>query len=221
MKGTERHHLKENEFTHGFEGVFHFIRTWRREFIMGGIFVITLGVVFAGFQVVRGQQAKSQSRKLAEIQALRADLPKLPENAAKLEALAGKGKYGRVASLNLATYWVEQGRLDKAEAVLAAIKDSPKDFSYYQAKDLAAQLAVRKGDLDGALAILKKIADENPRAYLMDAILFQQAEVLEKKGQSAEALILYKKIETDFAQSYYGYDASLRARKLEAAAKRP
>lgn len=221
MKGKERHQLKGNAFVHGFQGVFEFVKKWRREFVMGGLLLVALAVVFAGFQVVRGQQAKGQSRKLGEIQSLRADLPKVPENVAKLEALVGKGKYGRVASLSLGTYWVEQGQLEKAQAALSGIKESPKDLYYYQAKDLAAQIAVRKGDLDGALAILKKIVDENPRDYLLDAVLYQQAEVLEKKGQMAEALALYKKIETDYAQSYYGYDASLKARKLEAAGKRP
>ncbi|MBN1940483.1 MAG: tetratricopeptide repeat protein [Candidatus Aminicenantes bacterium] len=221
MKGKERHHLKENGFAHGLEGIWQFLKKWRREFVMAGLLVIGLAVVFAVFQVVRGQQAKSYSRQLGEIQTLRADLPKVPENAAKLEALAGKGKYGRVASLSLATYWVEQGQPDKAEAALAAIKETPKDLHYYQAKDLSAQIAARKGDIDGALAILKKIVDENPREYLLDAVLYQQAELLEKKGRTAEALALYKKLETDYAQSYYGYDASLRARKLEAAGKHP
>jgi predicted negative regulator of RcsB-dependent stress response len=221
MKGKERHHLKENEFIHGFQGVFEFVRKWRREFVMAGILVIALGVLYAGFQVVRNQQAKGQSRKLGEIQTLRADLPKVPGNLAKLEALAGKGKYGRVASISLATYWMEQGQNDKALAALSAIKETPKDFHYYQAKDLQAQVALLKGDVDGALAILAKIVEEKPKAYILDAVLFRQAEALEKKGNAAEALALYKKIETDYPQSYFGYDASLKARKLETAGKRP
>jgi len=221
MKGKERHHLKENEFVHGFHGVWEFIRKWRREVIMGALLLVALGILFAGFQFVRAQQAKSQSQALGEIQSLRAGLLKTPGNVAKLEALAGKGKYGRVASLSLATYWLEQGQYEKAQAALSAVKDSPKDFAYYQARDLSAQIALLKGDTDGALAILTKIVEENPKDYILDAVLFRQAEALEKKGKTAEALALYKKIETEYAQSYFGYDASLKARKLEATGKRP
>lgn len=221
MKGKERHHLKENEFVHGIHGVFEFARKWRRELIMGGLLIIALGIVFAGFQIVRAQQAKGQSQKLGEIQTLRDGLPKAPENVAKLEALAGKGKYGRVASISLASYWLEQGQFDKAQTALAAVQDTPKDFYYYQARDLAAQLAVLKGDLDGALAILAKIVEEKPKDYVLDAVLFRQADVLEKKGNTAEALALYKQIEKDYAQSYFGYDASQKVRKLEAVKKLP
>jgi predicted negative regulator of RcsB-dependent stress response len=221
MKGKERHHLKEDQFAHGLQGVWQFVRKWRREFVMGVLLLAALAAAFAGIQVVRGLQAEKQSRQLGEIQALRADLPTVPENVAKLEALAGKGKFGRVASLGLATYWVEQGETDKAEAALSDIKETPKDILYYEAKDLTARIAARKGDVDGALSILDKIIEENPRDYLLDAVLYQKAELLENKGQTAEALALYKKIETEYAQSYFGYDASLKARKLETAGKRP
>ena len=37
MKGKERHQLKENAFVHGFQGVFEFVKKWRREFVMGGL----------------------------------------------------------------------------------------------------------------------------------------------------------------------------------------
>jgi hypothetical protein len=40
---------------------------------------------------------------------------------------------------------------------------------------------------------------------------------LEKKGDRAEALKVFKKIQEEYPQSYYGYDAGLRARKLEPA----
>jgi predicted negative regulator of RcsB-dependent stress response len=192
MKGTERHHLKEDEFVHGMHWFFHFFRRWRREFVLGALLLIGIGVLFSGFQIVRTQQDKSQSKTLGEIQTLRADLTKTPANLAKLEALAGKGKFGRVASLNLATYWVEQGQLDKAQAALSAVKDSPKDFYYYQAKDLSAQVALLKGDIDGAIAVWKKIAEEKPKEYLLDAVLFRQAEALEK-GEHGRSPALVQK----------------------------
>ncbi|MCX6565855.1 MAG: tetratricopeptide repeat protein [Candidatus Aminicenantes bacterium] len=221
MKGKERHHLKEDEFIHGMHGVVVFFQKWRTQLVMAGLLVVGLGVVFAGFQVIRAQQAKSQSRTLGEILALRADLPKVPENVAKLEALTGKGTFGRVASLGLATYWLEQGQTDKAQTALSSIKDSPRDFYYYQAKNLEAEITLLKGDPDGALAILNKIVEEKPKDYVLDAVLFRQAEALEKKGKTAEALALYKKVQAEYPQSYFGYDASLKVNKLEGARKRP
>jgi tetratricopeptide (TPR) repeat protein len=142
---------------------------------------------------------------------------KTPADAVKLEALSRKGKFARVAATQLASFWVEQGDLDKAAAALAGIKESPKDFFYWQAKDLAAQIALLKGDAAGALAILDKIEAVKPKEFNLDAVLFHKAEALEKKGDKAAALALFKKIQADFAQSYFGYDAGLRARKLESA----
>jgi len=215
MKGTERHHLKEDELIHGLQWFVQFFRKWRREVVLGALLVLALAAVFSVFLVIRTQQAKSQSKTLGEILTLRADLAKTPANVSKLEALSGKGKFGRMASISLATYWVEQGQLDKGLSALSAVKDTPRDFQYYQAQDLTAQIALLKGDADGSIAILKKILDEKPKDYILDAILFRQAEALEKKGNTAEALALYKKIQTEYAQSYYGYDASLKIRKLE------
>ncbi len=215
MKGTERRHLKTDQLVHGMQGVVAFFRKWRSQIVLAGVLILALGVVFAGLRIIRAEQAKSRSRTVSEILALRADLPKVPENAAKLEALAGKGKSGRLASLSLATYWMEQGRPDKAEAALSSIKDAGRDFQYYQVKSLQAEIALAKGDLDGSLAILAKIVEENPKDYLLDSVLFRQAEALELKGKEAEALALYKKLQTEYPQSYYGYEASLKAVRME------
>jgi len=215
MKGTERRHLKTDQLVHGMQGVVAFFRKWRSQIVLAGLLILALGVVFAGLRIIRAEQAKSRSRTVSEILALRADLPKVPENAAKLEALAGKGKSGRLASLSLATYWMEQGRPDKAEAALSSIKDAGRDFQYYQVKSLQAEIALAKGDLDGSLAILAKIVEENPKDYLLDSVLFRQAEALELKGKEAEAVALYKKLQTEYPQSYYGYEASLKAVRME------
>jgi predicted negative regulator of RcsB-dependent stress response len=215
MKKTERHHLKEDEFIHGMGRFFGFAKKWRKEIIAGAVVFVALAVVFAGFQVVRAAAAAKDSRVLGEILKLRAEAAKDAQNVGKLEAMAGRGKYGRTARILVATYWVEQGELDKAQAALAAIKAPPRDYFYYQAQDLAAQVAILKGRYDEAIALLKKIEDEKPEDYILDAVLFRRAEALEKKGNRAEALELYKKVQTDYAQSYFGYDASLRVRKLE------
>jgi predicted negative regulator of RcsB-dependent stress response len=154
---------------------------------------------------------------LGEILALRNDLDKNPQNLSKLEALAQKGKFARVASAQLAAYWVEQGALDKAEKALAGASAGPRDFFYYQAQDLSGQIAVLKGEYDKAVKILQAVEDAKPKDFNLDAVLYHKAEALEKKGDAAGALALYKRIQTEYAQSYFGYDAGQKTRKLEAA----
>jgi tetratricopeptide (TPR) repeat protein len=95
------------------------------------------------------------------------------------------------------------------------VKDSPKDFFYFQARDLSAQIAVLKGDYDKAITILLAIEAASPKDFNLDAVLYHRAEALEKKGDSAGALVLYKKLQADYAQSYFGYEAGMKARKLE------
>ena len=60
------------------------------------------------------------------------------------------------------------------------------------------------------------MADEKPKVYPLDAALFHLAESQELKGETAAAIEVYKKLQADYAQSYYGYEASLKVGKLEA-----
>jgi len=217
MKRLVKKQLKEDEFITDVNKFWDFAKKWQKEILIAAAALGAVVLLFLGFQFLKSQQTKRDSRELGRIQELRGTLAKNPQNVAVLEQAAAKGKYARVAGLSLVTHWVEQGQLDKAQAALALIKDSPKDFFYYQARDLAAQIAILKGDYDGAIAILKKVEEEKPKDYILDAVQFHHAEALEKKGSVVEALAMYKKLQEDYAQSYYGYDASLRARKLEAA----
>jgi predicted negative regulator of RcsB-dependent stress response len=218
MKRQLKKQLKEDEFVSGFARIMHFAKVWERELIIAGAMALAVVLLFLGFQFLRSQQNAKDSRAAGEILDLRADLAKTPQNAAKLEQIAAKGgKYARVASISLATYWIEQGDLDKAQALLAAVKETPKDFIYYQVQDLIAQTAILRGEYDKAIAILKKIEDAKPKDYLLDAVLFHKAEALEKKGSAVEALAVYKKLQDEYAQTYYGYDASLKVKKLDTA----
>ena len=216
MKRTIKKQLKEDEFITDVNKFWEFGRKWRKEIATAAVALGAVALVFFGFQLLKSQQTRRDSRELGRILEIRSSLAKNPQDTVKLEQAAAKGKYARVAALGLVTHWVEQGQLDKAQAALALIKDSPKDFMYYQGRDLAAQIAILRGEFDAAIAILKKVEEEKPKDYLLDAVQFHHAVALEKKGSVAEALAMYKKLQEEFAQSYYGYDASLRARKLEA-----
>jgi predicted negative regulator of RcsB-dependent stress response len=217
MKRDIKKKLKEDEFVSGVNKFWHFVKTWEREIIIAAVAAAAILLIFLGFQFLRSQQEKKESRIAGRILELRAGLAAKPENAAELEKLSQKGKYARIAAISLATHWIEQGQLDKAEAALAGIKDTEKDFQHYQALDLSAQVAILKGQYDKAIDLMKKVEAEKPKDYLLDAVLFRHAEALEKKGDTAEALKLYKQLETEYAQTYFGYDAGLKVKKLEAA----
>jgi predicted negative regulator of RcsB-dependent stress response len=217
MKREIKKKLKEDEFVDSFGWVVSFVQKWRKELTIAAAVIVGVAVLWAGAQVLNGAQNRKNSAALGEILALRNDLDKNPQNLSKLEALAQKGKFARVASAQLAAYWVEQGALDKAEKALAGASAGPRDFFYYQAQDLSGQIAVLKGEYDKAVKILQAVEDAKPKDFNLDAVLYHKAEALEKKGDAAGALALYKRIQTEYAQSYFGYDAGQKTRKLEAA----
>jgi tetratricopeptide (TPR) repeat protein len=146
---------------------------------------------------------------------LAAEVAQKPEKLADLEKLAAKGRTSRLANMELAKYWAEKSDWAKAESYLGKLPAGPKDLLYYQAEDLKAQVAMGRKDYDKAIAIYTKIGDEKPKTYPLDAARFRLAECHELKGDTATALELYKKLQTDSPQSYFGYEASLKLGKLE------
>jgi predicted negative regulator of RcsB-dependent stress response len=175
-----------------------------------------VAAVYGGVRFVGQQAARKESRVLGELLRLRSELSAKPENLAQLEKLAGSKKYSRLAYILMATHWVEKGELAKAQESLAKIGSSPRDFIYYQAQDLAGRVFALQKEYDKALAVFQKIEEDEPGDYCLEPVLFHKAETLEKKGDRSAALAVYKKIQEQFPQSYLGYDAAERARKLEA-----
>ena len=215
MKRVERKHLKEDEIVTGLNRFVHFVKSKEKELLMAGGALVVLALLFGAFQLIKVHSLKKESRMASEIMSLRTDLEKKPENLAKLEKLAGNGKFSRLAYVEMATYWLEKGDLDKAEAGLRKIKSGPKDILYYQAQDLLAQVFIKRKNFDQAMEVYKKIEAEKPKSYPLDAALFHKAQALELKGDIKAALETYKKLQQDFAQTYFGYEASIKSSKLE------
>ncbi len=214
MKQQERHRLKQDDLAFGLHRLVNFGRQFGRQLAILGIVIVALAVVYVGLQLVRGQSRSKESRAIGEVLQLRADLPKNPANLAKLEAYGGKA--GRLADVLVGTYWVEQGDLDKAEASVLKVKENPKDTIYYEAQDLLAQIYFWRKNYDKAIEIYKNIVTDNPKDFPLDGVIYHQAEALEKKGQKAEALALYKKLQADYAQTYFGYESQAKIASLEA-----
>jgi tetratricopeptide (TPR) repeat protein len=216
MKRTERHHLKEDEMAHGVHWLTEFIQSYQREIsYVAGAVVLAL-VVFGGLLAIRARSRSAQSRAVGKVMDLSAEIAQKPEKLADLEKLASGGRTARLAGVEMARYWAEKSDWAKAEAFLAKLPAGPKDLLYYQAEDLKAQVAVGRKDYDKAIAIYKKIGEEKPKVYPLDAAAFRLAECHELKGDTATAVELYKKVQAEFPQSYFGYyEAPLKISKLE------
>lgn len=214
MKRAERHHLKEDQMAHGLSRLVDLTKRYNREIaIVAGALAFT-AVVIGVLAAVRAHGRSLQSRAVGEVGTLAAAAVENPEKLADLEKLAGKGRAARLANLELARYWAERGDWAKADTYAARIAGGRKDLLHFQAEDLKAQIALGRKDYDRAIAIYKKAVDEKPGSYPVDALLFRLAESHELKGETQAALDLYKKLQAEHAQSYYGYEASLKAGRL-------
>jgi predicted negative regulator of RcsB-dependent stress response len=215
MKRIKRRQLKKDELVTTVNKIAIFLKKHTRELFAFGILILFIFLIIIGARFVRLQSTKKENRLLTQVLRVNSELNENPENVAKLEELAGNGKFTRVAHILLATYWIEQGDYDKATASLEKIKKSKKDFLYYRAQDLMATIQVKRKNYDEAIEIYKKIEKEKPKDFSLEVILFHRAEVHEEKGEKEEALALYKRIRDEFPQTYYSMDASQRIEKLE------
>jgi predicted negative regulator of RcsB-dependent stress response len=215
MKRIKRKQLKEDEFVSAVNKFVHYVRDHTKKIKAFFIIVLAAVVVFFGVKALSTQSQKKERQLLTQILDLQSDLSGKPENLAKLEELAGSGKFSRLGYIALASYWMENGDLDKAQAYLENIPKKPKDVFFYQAQDLLGQIHFKQKDFDKAIEIYRAIEDDDPESYSLDVILFHRAEVHEEKGETDEALALYRKIQEEFSQTYYGFDASQKISKLE------
>ena len=214
MKRTERHHLKEDEMVTGLSWFVDFYETWRREILIVAAVVVCAAAVFGALLFIRSHTLAGRSRALGEVVGLSQGLESNPGNLAKLEALASGGPAARMACLELAGYWAGKGEPAKAEAFLGRIPAAPKDLLYYQSEDLKAQIFIKRKEFDKAIAVYQKIRAEKPKTYPLDAALYHLAEAYELKGQKKEALDLYTMLQSEYSQTYFGYEASMKAARL-------
>lgn len=218
MKRDLKKHIKEDEFVSGVTHVVRFFQTHHKTMFAALAGVAAVFLLFFGVRYLRSQALMKQSRVVSELLALRADLDKDPAKLVELEKKAGDGKFERFGYVLLGTYWMSRGDLAQAESSLRKVPERPRDLTYYQSRDLLGQVAVLRKDFDGAVKIYEAIEKDNPRDYALDAVLFHKAEALEKKGDAAGALAVYKKLQESYSQTYFGYDASFKVRKLETGA---
>jgi predicted negative regulator of RcsB-dependent stress response len=207
--------LKEDEFVSTLTKIYDFAKKRSRELLAGITVVVIILLVVLVSNAIKAQSVKKDSRLLADILEISSQLKDNPDKVTELEALAGNGKFSRIAYLKLASYWIEQGDSGKAKSYLENISNNKKDITYYQAQDMLAQIYIRDKEYDKAIAIYKTIEEEDQKEYILDAILFHMAEAHEGKGELDIALELYKRIQDEYSQTFFGMDASQKVRELE------
>jgi predicted negative regulator of RcsB-dependent stress response len=215
MKRVMRKRLKEDEFVSTMTKLVDLGKKWSRQLIMGVTVVVVIILVVLISNAIKAQSVKRDSSLLADILEISTQLSDNPEKMAELEALAGNGKFSRIAYLKLAAFAIEQGDSGKAKSYLEKMTDDRKDITYYQAQDMLAQVFIRDKEYDKAIAIYKSIEEEGQKDYALDAVLFHMAEAHEGKGELDIALEIYKRVQEKYAQSLYGFDASKKVTELE------
>lgn len=215
MKRATKKHLKEDKFQMTMTNIVDFAREHTKEISIAGAGVAILILVFIGLQVISVRQMKKENQVLDQILTLSSEITENPEKVAELEELAGRGRFSRIGYLELAKYWFEKEDFAKVTPYLDEISKGKKDLVYYQAQDLMGQVYINQNDYDNAIALYGKLEEENPKEYVLDAVLFHKAHAHEKKGETEEALILYKRLQEEFSQTYFGYDASAKVLDLE------
>lgn len=215
MKRAVKKHLKEDKFQMTITNIVDFARDHTKEISIAGAGLVVLILVFIVFQVINAQQIKKENQVLDRILTLSSEIRQNPEKIAELEELAGKGRFSRLGYLELAKYWFEKEDFAKVTSYLEEIAKGKKDRVYYQAQDLKGQVYISQEDYDSAIALYGKLEEQNPEEYVLDAVLFHKAQAHEKKGETEKALLLYKRLQEEFSQTYYGYDASAKVLNLE------
>ncbi len=215
MRRLKRKQLKEDELISTFSKISRFAKKHIREIYFLLIFAVVILLVFSGHAIYKNYRAKKNSEIVREILSLSSQLEQSPEKIKKLEELALQKGIARSAGIFLASYYIENGELDRAEKQLESFPERPKDFFYYQALSLKSNVYFNKGEYEKALSILLGIEQEKPKDFVLDFVFYKIAQCYEKLGKKNEALVYYQKIQQEYPQSFYAFDASQKIRFLE------
>ncbi|MDD8019946.1 MAG: tetratricopeptide repeat protein [Acidobacteriota bacterium] len=215
MKRTERRQLKENELATGLNRFYRWAREHGKQLKVAGLNLIILAALIIGIGLVKNYQKSQEANYTSQVLALRAELDQKPENLGQLEKMASSSRYGRIASLSLAAYYVEKNDFAQAEKVLERVKDKGSDLIHYQILDLYGQVLAKQNKFDQAISVYRQIEKKKPEIYPLEIVLYHLAEVYENKGDREEALKLYRELQAGYQNTYYGYQASMKVMKLQ------
>lgn len=214
MKKKVKKKIKQDKFVDLVNKAIQFVTEKKKVVLYAAAGVVVIVLIVLGIRLLQSGKASGQNRVLSRILELDVSIREDSSRVPELEKLAGPGKFARIAYLKLAAYWMEQQDYAKAEAELKIFPKGRKDLFYYQARDLYGQVLRGQKKYAEALAVYDDLL-EKPDAYAADVLYFHKAELLEEQGEVDQALELYRKVEADYQQTYYGYEASQKVKNLE------
>lgn len=120
----------------------------------------------------------------------------------KVRAEGGGSRVAALAGFFVADLSEKLGEKEKAEAQFGELASelAPTDNLYFLAVERAAYLQETRGDLDGALKALAKLANVE-KGFYSDFATFHQARLYLDKGETERARNLLERIDRDFATS--------------------
>ncbi len=236
MKTTERHDLKHNEVADTLQGAYLQLERNRTTILTVAGAVLAVAAIWGGYSYFTAQkEAKAgallaQALVVSEAQVVPPVAPApgqtapppaagtYPSEAAKLAAtvpkyLAAADAYpstqaGISARYQAAAALMTQGKPDEArtqyEAVIAA---DGRGLYGRMARLGVAELDVKAGKFDPAIATLRELSLDARGDLPVDAILVQLAQAYVAAGKKTEAQQALARVTTEFATSPYAADA--------------
>jgi tetratricopeptide (TPR) repeat protein len=215
MKREERHQLKADRFIDIIKQGIAFIGDHKQKFLMGIAGLAVLFLIVMGFRFLQSQGLKKENQRLARIIQINEQLPENPDLLAELEELAGGGRFTRIGYIYIASFHLGREDYDKALAALELMPGTRRDVIYFQGEALKGRILAAQGKNDEALDIFQNIDVNAPEDFPVESVLYQMAEIQVARNQPEEALALFNRIKDDYPQTYYAYEASREASRLE------
>jgi TolA-binding protein len=238
MKGTERHHLKQNEFAVTTGKVIEGFQEHRSRIGVIAVAVVVMLLIAGGFFYWRKQQADRAGAALgiamATAESPVSGTPTLPgvspagtfgteaeRSDAAIKAFtevsanhAGTAA-GVAATYHLAGELLKAGKPQEAEQRFRSVADSGSDLYAPLARLGIAEAQTSAGQYDQAIATLTDIAAARDGLVPADAVLMQLARTHLKAGKPVEARAAFKRIVDEFPTSTYLSEAQQQLDELQ------
>lgn len=250
MKTSERHHLKENDFATTVAHVSETLATNQRSILLGGVALLVVAILGAGYWYWQRQQLEEASALLAAARVIATapiTPPQLPtingpapppqpggfptESARDLAALQKfreaaatfpSTQAGLAAQYQVGSLLAEMGKLSEAEQAFAdVIKRSANSLYGRMSRLGVATLQLRSGRVDPAIQTLQELSQRTDTDLPVDGILMQLGDAFRRAGRMPEAIRAYTRIIDEFPESAYASDARAEADQLKAQAGTP
>lgn len=237
MKSTERHKLKENDFTHTVARTREMVEQRRKEVMGIVIAVIAVSVVIGGYLTWRASRDGKAQTLLASALAVaeapvytppppapgspppvqppgtfRTERERLDAALPRLQAAADAypdSEAGITARFHLAATLAELGRFAEAEQRYQEVVQKAGGKSLYRqtARLGVGEAQLAQGKGDAAIATFKDLSTDGNSPLPVDGVLMQLGRAALVAGKSDEATRAFTRVVDEFPQSLYVTEA--------------